>query len=121
MTSYISYADSVAWGEGLSHIEHVSDAQIQFFLDVPLAEIVPDHPMIRNNDGTCEHLCRILYQIKLLRKKEDLVPFTVTYQSKDDFPHCPDIYDGWHRIRAYQYMDFQQIPCYVEKMYGEDD
>jgi ParB-like chromosome segregation protein Spo0J len=56
---------------------------------------------------------RILYQVRLLQQGHNLEPFEVWYNSNDDII---DIYDGWHRIRAYQYMQYKEIPCIIVKI-----
>ena len=87
----------------------MSDAQIDYFLQNN--EIISiDNPIITEDpDETVDHLERILYQIKQLKSGNKLESFEI-YFGKDGIP---DIYDGWHRIRAYQFLKYKKIPCLI--------
>ena len=110
--STISYEDTLKFAGGeLAHIEYMSDAQINYFLHNN--EIISiDHPMIRNSedpDETVDHLERVLYQIKQLKSGNKLEDIEI-YFGEDGIA---DIYDGWHRIRAYQFLKYEKIPVRV--------
>lgn len=117
---YITYADSIEFGNGqLSYGEDVTDNQIAHFLRSN-DEITEDHPLIRYSEDpyeTVQHLIRIIYQIKQLQEGKSLIPFEICYEDPSQYPDYPCIYDGWHRIRAYQYLKYEKIPCYISKHY----
>jgi hypothetical protein len=116
---YFSYEDSIKYGCGeLSYIDTVSDEQINYFLNHDNISI--DHELIKNCDdpeSTVDDLQRILYQINELVKGNKLETIYLCYSRESDFPNFPDIYDGWHRIRAYQYLKYDYIPCIFNKYY----
>jgi hypothetical protein len=120
MLDFITYEDSIKFGcDLLSYSEYVSDEQIEYFLSNN-EKITPDHYMIINSTDvheTINHLERILHQINELKLGKILITFEVWYNNESDFPDYPDIYDGWHRIRAYQFMEYKQIPCIIIKTY----
>ena len=111
--SYITFDESIKMGRGnISYIEFVSDKQIDYFLRTG-QEVEENHEMIKNcmePGETAGHLKRIIYQIKLLKEDKPLAPFEVWYNNYDSYG---DVYDGWHRIRAYQYMQYEKIPCNI--------
>lgn len=117
---YISYEDSIKYGDNkLSYIDSVSDEQIKYFLNHG-DEISEDHELIKNcenSEDTVDHLQRILYQVRQLLKGNKLETICICYNRESDYPSFPDIYDGWHRIRAYQYLKYDKIPCVIEKYY----
>lgn len=120
--TYITYKQSLDYNNGdVSYIEYISDELLNFFLKVEnLNDIDESHPKIKDlpdPSDDLQHLKRCLYQIRLLMNGEKLEPFIVTYNREEDYPSFPDIYDGWHRIRAYQYMKYEKIPCYISKEY----
>lgn len=94
------------------HIEYVTDTMITFFLNNS-DEITEDHIMFVACDDvevTINHLTRILHIVKRLLLHLPVDAFTVWYENGDKYP---DIYDGWHRIRAYQYLKYKKIPCNI--------
>lgn len=108
--NYITYDESIIYGNGLSYIEDVTDTMITFFLnsDEP---IINDHIMFLACDDveeTINHLERILHIVKRLILHLPVDSFTVWYENGHKYPN---IYDGWHRIRAYQYLGYKKIPC----------
>jgi len=116
-TDYITHEDSLNFANGkLSYIDYVSDEQIKYFL-LTNEDISEEHPLIIDCEDpykTTNHLERILYQIRQLEQGKSLIDFEVWYEREGD---GPNIYDGWHRIRAYQYMKYDKIPCSIIKSY----
>ncbi len=101
----ITYEQSIKFGQGALSCDEVSDEEIKLSLGLADEEI------------DCYDTRSIVYHVKLLMVGKALVPFEVIYQRESEYPHCAVIYDGWHRIRAYQYMKYSEIPCLVEKRY----
>lgn len=111
--NYITYEESIIYGSGLSYIEYVIDTMISFFLNNRDENITADHIMFLACDDveeTINHLERILHIVKRLVLNLPVDKFEVWYENGDKYP---DIFDGWHRIRAYQYLGYKKIPCII--------
>ena len=100
----ITYEESIKFGGGVVSYDHVTDEDITESLTLPNKEMDRD-------------TSSIVYHVRLLTMGEVLNPFEVIYEREEEFPHWPVIYDGWHRIRAYQYLKYTNIPCIIEKQY----
>lgn len=114
MCDYISFQDSIKYGGGKpAYIEYVSDKQIKYFLENE-EEIAENHRLIKNCDNpeeTVDHLEKIVFLIKKLLEGSTLLPFKVFIR----YDGSVDIYSGWHRIRAYQYLNYYKLPCEIIK------
>ena|SRR5579862_3168947 len=107
----LSYEDSLKANNGKLAYEDVSDDMIDYFIAHPKDVIDENHRLLYDSDeDTVDNLLRILYQVRRLKKGKSLVPIEIWYQHGN---RLPDIYDGWHRIRAYQYMGYRCIPCVI--------
>jgi hypothetical protein len=115
---YISFSDSIKFrGNKISYSESMSDEQINYFLQIN-DDISENHHMIINSKDSYETVSdikSILYHIIQLQQGKSLISFEIWYNREDEYPDCPDIYDGWHRIRAYQFMKYDKIPCIIVK------
>jgi len=113
---YITFAQSMAFGGNApSYSESVTDEQIDYFLQNE-SEINEEHSKISESEDpeeTVRNLKSIIYHIKNLKQGIALPHFEVHYRCKEEYPDCPDIYDGWHRIRAYQYLRYDRLPCEI--------
>ena len=91
-------------GEEISNIDEISDKNIDYCLQ--LGKIPKNDPFLE--DADIESLERVIYQIKLLQQGETPEPICLL---NDYLTNTVDIYDGYHRIRAHQYLGYDKILC----------
>ena len=111
----ITYEESIKYGRGVVAYDEVTDEEITQLLKLPNNQI-NDHKNF-SSGGKAFNTSSIVYHVKLLMEGKPLNSFEVFYQTEEEYPHCADIYDGWHRIRAYQYMKYANIPCDIVKLF----
>lgn len=99
---FVSYETTIEWGNGdLALAEDIYDEDIA----LRLFSYSPSSRPANLLDKVVSIIC------KLKRGENTDITETVRVWYRDD--GIPEIYDNWHVIRAYQYLKYKEIPCFI--------